>query len=221
MRPWLAASWACTLTIAITFSVAAALRDRFPGDLRIAREVQAWPQPVGAFADPIRAITTTELVVVVGVLLAIGLAAMRRRREAITCALLFVALPLVQRVVKVLVDRPRPGDLLEMRGSATSPSFPSGHVMSGTVLFVALAALTWLCPMPASVRLACGALCAALAVAGGIANVYEGVHWPSDVLGGYLWAAVLLVPFAWALGTARGERASGTSRTSTRTQRKP
>ena len=32
-----------------------------------------------------------------------------------------------------------------------------------------------------------------LAALNGLANVYMGVHWPSDVLGGYLWAGVLLV----------------------------
>ena len=35
----------------------------------------------------------------------------------------------------------------------------------------------------------------------GIVNVWLGVHWPSDVLGGYLWGAVLLLP-----AVAAGER---------------
>ena len=37
------------------------------------------------------------------------------------------------------------------------------------------------------------ALAAVLALTG-IANVYLGVHWPADVLGGYLWGLVLLLP---------------------------
>ena len=32
---------------------------------------------------------------------------------------------------------------------------------------------------------------------GGLANVWLGVHWTSDVIGGYLWAVAVLVPAAW------------------------
>jgi membrane-associated phospholipid phosphatase len=36
-----------------------------------------------------------------------------------------------------------------------------------------------------------------LAIAGP-AQVYVGVHWASDVVGGYAWAAVLLLPLVYA-----------------------
>jgi membrane-associated phospholipid phosphatase len=35
-------------------------------------------------------------------------------------------------------------------------------------------------------------------VLSGPAQVYVGVHWPSDVVGGYAWAAVLLLPLLYA-----------------------
>jgi membrane-associated phospholipid phosphatase len=40
--------------------------------------------------------------------------------------------------------------------------------------------------------------CAFMLVVAGPAQVYVGVHWPSDVVGGYAWAAVLLLPLVCA-----------------------
>jgi membrane-associated phospholipid phosphatase len=192
-----AAAASIVLLLAVALSVHAALRDRAPGDLAVARAVQDWPQPVGTSSEAIRVLTSTEVVVAAGLVLAAALVAVRLRGLALAWALLFVALPLVQSGVKALVDRPRPpADLVEVRGSATSPSFPSGHVMSGTVLLFAIALLAWQVPALRLLRWPLAAVCAALTAVNGIANVYEGTHWPSDVLGGYLWAGVLLVPFA-------------------------
>ena len=40
-------------------------------------------------------------------------------------------------------------------------------------------------------------------VLGGLANVFLGVHWPSDVMGGYLWALAVLIPAATAAFPSR------------------
>lgn len=184
---------AAGLLLAVTFALtaAAARWDRFAGELRLAREIQRLPA-FGPLAEAVRALTTTELVVPIGLVLAAATLIARRGLDGIALAALFLALPAVQSAVKDIVDRPRPGDLLDVRGSATSPSFPSGHVMSGTVLFVALAAVLVTSPIRPAFRRAGVTLLLALAAMNGLANVYEGVHWPSDVLGGYLWAATLL-----------------------------
>jgi membrane-associated phospholipid phosphatase len=36
------------------------------------------------------------------------------------------------------------------------------------------------------------------------ANVYMGVHWPSDVLGGYAWGTALLLPAIFAAAGPAG-----------------
>jgi undecaprenyl-diphosphatase len=185
------------LAAASSLSALAAADDRLPADLRLTTWVQDWPWPSEPISEAIRVVTSTEVVVVAGVVVAVGLVALRRPGDAIACALLFAVLPAVQRGVKAVVDRPRPdGSLVEIRGSATSPSFPSGHVMSGTVLFAALAVLIWTLPLRRAWKTAATIVLFVSAVVNGFANVYEGVHWPSDVAGGYLWAAVLVLPFA-------------------------
>ena len=106
---------------------------------------------------------------------------------------------LLQFLVKEIVDRPRPTpDLVDLRAGYTSPSFPSGHTMSPTYLYGFLAAALLAIPFPASVRAAVAILVVAFLAFGGLANVWLGVHWSSDVIGGYLWALAVLVPAATA-----------------------
>lgn len=57
--------------------------------------------------------------------------------------------------------------------------------------------LAWWLPAPRRVRFVVVALLAVLALLNGAANIYEGVHWPSGALGGYLWAGVLLAAWWW------------------------
>jgi undecaprenyl-diphosphatase len=189
----LAALTAC----AVALSWLAHKRDRLPGDLWLARRIQELPGAFELPAELLRAATTTWVVVLVGTALVTAFDFLGRRRAWLVFAVMLLLLPPVQASIKNLVDRPRPDpSLIERRATFTSESFPSGHVLGGTVLFLLAA---WLVAgrVPAGwPRAAIWSTAGAACALGGIANVYEGVHWPSDVLGGYLWAGVLLVG-AW------------------------
>lgn len=96
--------------------------------------------------------------------------------------------------LKTLAGSPRPtADLVSISENADGLGFPSGHVMGVTVLLGALLiiATTRIVSRPLR-HLAQIATLTTLALSG-VARIEVGAHWPSDVLGGYLWGAILLL----------------------------
>ena len=95
---------------------------------------------------------------------------------------------LVSKFVKSIIDRPRPPTVGTLISESTS-SFPSGHATSGITTFVALAVVALVALRP-GVRWWVAVPLATLGVVIGVSRVALGVHWPTDILGG------------WALGVA-------------------
>ncbi|WP_300975221.1 phosphatase PAP2 family protein [Sphingomonas sp. LHG3406-1] len=105
-------------------------------------------------------------------------------------------------LLKLLVDRSRPS--LDAHPVAVfSQSFPSGHAGNGMATFLALALFVaperWRRPAVAM------ALVAALAM--GVTRPLLGVHWPSDVAGGWTFGATVVALAAWWL-RSRGNRSA-------------
>jgi undecaprenyl-diphosphatase len=95
-------------------------------------------------------------------------------------------------LMKVLFARERP-DIVPHLSIATSPSFPSGHSMLAAVIYLTLGALLARFARRRRLRAYVLAVALLLTVLVGSSRVYLGVHYPSDVLGG--WMAGL----GWAL----------------------
>ena len=139
------------------------------------------------------------LAFVLGIVLA-GIAAVRSRRVALLIALVACARPLASLLVKDGVGRPRPR--LSHLVAASGDSFPSGHVLAATVVWgcVPLVALAW--GTARGVVRTLWALAALLVVVVACSRVYLGVHWLTDVIGGALLGALLLVA-AYRIVTVR------------------
>lgn len=92
--------------------------------------------------------------------------------------------------VKALVDRARPTVEVAV---ATVPdaSFPSGHALGSTVTYGVLL-LVFLPVVPARLRRAVTAATVALVVAIGLTRIALGVHFPTDVIGGWSLGVVWL-----------------------------
>ena len=191
--------WLVLLAGAIVLSVLAGLHSRLPGDLDITEWLQGSLFPGMGVSRLVRAVGSTEVVLGTGGGVAVVLWLLGRRRQAVLLALGLVVLPFLQHGLKELVDRPRPtADLVDLRAGFSSPSFPSGHVMSPTVLYGFLLYVSPRIALPSVLKAALLGWCAFMLVIAGPAQVYVGVHWPSDVVGGYAWAGVLLLPLVCA-----------------------
>jgi undecaprenyl-diphosphatase len=84
--------------------------------------------------------------------------------------------------------------------AASGDSFPSGHVLAATVVWgcVPLVALAW--GVARGLVRMLWAVAAVFVVVVACSRVYLGVHWLTDVVGGALLGALLLVP-AYRIGT--------------------
>ncbi|HYI49772.1 MAG TPA: phosphatase PAP2 family protein [Allosphingosinicella sp.] len=118
------------------------------------------------------------------------------RRGQIRAALLLVALPLTSGIIvetlKRWIGRLRPHDQEHMLVEVQSYAFPSGHTTNATVVWLGLALLLVRGGRARPIAIAAAAL---LAVAIGLSRNMLGVHWPSDVVGGWtfglFWILVL------------------------------
>ena len=163
----------------------------FPGDNTISLWLQGITlpflatvmEPISYLANPIPAIVTVSLVVIV--LLLNG-----RKLEAIFTIALPSVSGLLSYLLKLLVDRPRPGD--ELLGGGLS--FPSGHTTYAVVFFGFLCYLApSLIKQPAVSRVLQWLLILLIFLTGA-SRIYLGAHWPSDVLGSLLLSGLLLAP---------------------------
>lgn len=112
-----------------------------------------------------------------------------------TAALVVIAVGggmLVSTLTKLGFDRPRP-DLVPHAAQVYTASFPSGHAMMAAVTYLTLGALLARAQPRLRLKLYLIGLAAALTVMVGASRVYLGVHWPTDVLAGWMLGA------AWAL----------------------
>lgn len=126
-----------------------------------------------------------ENAVLLPVLVAVIALAVHHRRRVIAIVLAIDAAVVITSysLLKLMFSRARPR-LFDKVALPTDYSFPSGHSMSAMGIYGVIAAA--LIAMYPGARRPVIAAAALLIVSIGLSRVYLGVHWPSDVLGGWL-----------------------------------
>jgi len=168
-------------------------REMLEGDTRHFDDlVRAW---VHGFASPgmTRAMTFISLlgynVLIFEMAVAfIVFAKLRWKRAALWLAITMVGSLLLDLALKYAYHRARPTAFFGVAPS--SYSFPSGHALCSLCFYGVMAGLLADRIKSLPWRIALWTIAGALIIAIGLSRIYLGVHYPSDVLGGYLAATV-------------------------------
>ena len=109
---------------------------------------------------------------------------------------------LLNQAMKFAIQRPRP-DVLRLV-DVSGFSFPSGHSMAAMAVFGLLAWCVWRYERNPRRRIALMCLFALVIVMVGISRIYLGVHYASDVLGGFCVSTIWLVLYTKVIAPALG-----------------
>lgn len=144
---------------------------------------------------------------IVGFLLLQGM-----RRTALFVFVASVGGWLLNHFLKLAFARPRPGVVPHLR-DVMSLSFPSGHAMTSAAVYLTLGAMLMRISERRIAKIYCMAIAMLATLLIGLSRVYLGVHYPTDVLAGWMmgmsWALI-----CW-LVERRIERGAGLKREQT------
>jgi len=156
---------------------------------------QAAREWVHRYASPgmTRAMTAISLlgynVLIVELVVALVVfAKLRWRRAAVWLTVAMAGSLVLDLTLKYIYHRTRPTAYFGM--APHSYSFPSGHAMCSFCFYGVLAGLLSARTKPLGWRILIWFTAAALVIAIGLSRIYLGVHYPSDVVAGYLAATV-------------------------------
>jgi len=179
-------------------------------DTAAARDLHGWVRRSPSLVSGLKALTFFGSPPWLWLLVAPAALFTWRRHHARLAVFLLVTTAgggLLDTIVKVAVDRPRPS-LVDPVATAHGKSFPSGHSMSSTIVYGALL-LVFLPVLSRRMRPVLIGAAMALVGAIGFSRLALGVHYISDVLGGYVLGMAWLVASVAAFSTWRVERGRG------------
>ncbi|MDP6403335.1 MAG: phosphatase PAP2 family protein, partial [SAR202 cluster bacterium] len=143
---------------------------------------------------------------VAGALLALAVGVFwlaRSRLEAVFLAT--VAVPdMFNLLVRALIGRERPPqDLVDVVGGPQGFSFPSGTALHAILFYPFVLYLASRYISSTRLRYGLWGLCTLYVLATGLWLIYNGRHWFTDVMGGYLYGVFYLLVIVAALKAAR------------------
>jgi undecaprenyl-diphosphatase len=120
---------------------------------------------------------------------------LHHRSELILFISVVLGSSILNMVLKLFFHRARPDlhRLIEIHGY----SFPSGHAMSAFAVYGVLSFLLWRHIPTRSGRIFLTIISTTMIISIGISRIYLGVHYPSDIIGGYLISGFWLTLAIW------------------------
>ena len=138
--------------------------------------------------------STLAVVAVAAAIVGIGWTAGRPRTAMIGGLTIGIG-SLIISVLKRVMQRARP-DLLDPVIVETGFSFPSGHAANAMVAYGIAAVVIGRLPAPRWARVSAQAVLAVLVFLIGLSRVWLGVHYPTDVIAGWLIGSVAVLAYA-------------------------
>jgi undecaprenyl-diphosphatase len=163
----------------------------------IIRTVQSWESP--ALTTIMKFFTFVGAGLPAGVISLIAIIILYKfldhRTELILFLWVVIGSALLNIGLKLLFQRARP--VLHRIADANGFSFPSGHAMAAFSVYAVLAYLVWKHIRTGTGRALFLIFSIGMILLIGISRIYLGVHYPSDVLGGYLASGFWLAISIW------------------------
>jgi len=114
-----------------------------------------------------------------------------RYHTALVVLVAAVSGELVNTALKGFFLRPRPSVIPHLR-EVVATSFPSGHAMQSAIIYLTLGAMLMRIAESRASKAYCLLMAILVTLLVGISRVYLGVHYPTDVVGGWIFG------FVWA-----------------------
>jgi undecaprenyl-diphosphatase len=135
-----------------------------------------------------------EYMIAIAIIIVIFFVWKKHKREALTFTIILIMGAIINLSLKQLIHRPRP--VIAPLIVESSSSFPSGHAMNAAVFYLSVSFYFYHFTRKKKLSSAVTVVSIILILLIGFSRIYLGVHYPSDVVAGYVvgtWWLVLAI----------------------------
>jgi undecaprenyl-diphosphatase len=162
-----------------------------------------WFQSIHSpWLDPVMLFITHlgDLPLLLGIVFLVGLICVwgKAWRTGVLLVAIFGLAVVLAEGVKVLVDRPRPDVAYSLVTRTSAGSFPSGHAVLGMTAYGTIAVVLARRLTSRRVVVLLTFATAVLVLAIGFSRLYLGIHFVTDVVGGWIAGGAMVLLFLWA-----------------------